>query len=302
MSDINIGGQAVIEGLMLRGKNNWVLGLRSPENEIVVEAMPLKFISKKHSFLKLPIIRGSIALVEALILGMKALTLSAKFASSEEEEELKGWHMVLAIVIAMSLAVGLFIITPAFLAKTMYKYIDSPVLINLFEGILKITILTIYIWSISRLKDIARVYEYHGAEHAVIHAFENNETLEPSLELSKHTRHMRCGTSFLLLVMITSILIFSFLGKPPLVERILYHLAIVPIIAGISYEIIRFAGKHSKNKLVQVLMSPGLMLQYMTTRQPSIDQLEVAMAALKELLRVEGIIDNNVKETIRNRE
>jgi uncharacterized protein YqhQ len=219
---------------------------------------------------------------------MKALTASAQHAALEEEEELKGWHMGVVIILTVLASVGMFIVAPAFFAKFLYQRINSPFLINILEGIFKISILVGYIWSISRLKDIARVYQYHGAEHAVIHAYENGEELIASDAMAENTRHMRCGTSFLLMVMMISIVFFSLLGKPPFALRVLYHLAIVPFIAGISYEIIKLAGRNSDNKLIRLIMVPGLALQRMTTRIPSTDQLDVAIAALKELIRVES--------------
>lgn len=289
MSKFQIGGQAVIEGLMLRGKSHWVLGVRLPDNNILIDATKLNSLTQRHAFWKLPLVRGCVALIESVSLGMKALTASAQLAAIEEEgEELKGWHMALVIVITVLIATGLFVVTPALFAKFLYGHFKSPILINLLEGSFKISILVAYIWAVSKLKDIARVYEYHGAEHAIIHAYEHGDELVPSEKMAENIRHVRCGTSFLILVMITSILVFSLLGKPPFALRVLYHLAIVPFIAGLSYEIIRIAGRHSDSKFIRFIMAPGLAMQRMTTRTPSNDQLEVAIAAFEKLIEVES--------------
>lgn len=290
MSKIKLGGQAVIEGIMLKGENYWTLGIRNQNNEIEIESESLKKSDKLAKFWKLPLLRGIKALGEAFTLGYKALSISAyKAAETEEEEgsELNAWHMGLAIIVAMVMATGLFVVTPAFFIKFLYTTDLSSFSINILEGSLKILILVAYISVISLMPDIKRVFAYHGAEHAVIHAYERGEELIPSENMAQNVRHVRCGTSFLMLVMITSILIFSLLGKPPFLERILYHLAIVPLVAGVSYEIIKFAGKHSESKYVQLLMFPGLTMQKLTTRIPDEAQLEVGIAALKELVRLE---------------
>lgn len=290
MSKIKLGGQAVIEGIMLKGDNYWTLGIRNQNNEIELQSEPLKKSTKLEALWKLPLFRGIKALFEAFTLGYKTLSISAyKSAEVDEEEgsELSAWHMALAIAIAMVMATGLFVVTPAFFIKFLYTTNLSSISINILEGSLKILILAAYIGTISLMPDIKRVFAYHGAEHAVIHAFERDEELVPSEKMAQNVRHVRCGTSFLMLVMITSILIFSLLGKPPFLERILYHLAIVPLVAGVSYEIIRFAGKHSESKYVEILMFPGLTMQKMTTRIPDQAQLEVAIATLKELVRLE---------------
>lgn len=289
MSKIKLGGQAVIEGIMLKGSNYWTLGIRNPDNQIEIQSESLNKSGKFVFLWKLPLFRGIKALGEAFSLGFKALSISAYKAAETEEEgaELSSWHMAVAVIIAVLMSSALFIVTPAFFVKFLYGTSLSPISINILEGALKIMMLAGYIGGISFMPDIKRVFEYHGAEHAVIHAFERNEELMPSEKMAQNVRHVRCGTSFLMLVMITSILVFSLLGRPPFIERVLYHLAIVPLVAGISYEIIKFAGNHSENKYVRLLMLPGLTMQKMTTRVPDTDQLEVAIATLKELVRLE---------------
>lgn len=297
MSKMKLGGQAVIEGIMLKSENYWTLGIRNQNNEIELQSEILKKSKRFETLWKLPLFRGIKALGEAFTLGYKTLSISAyKAAETEEEdgEELTPWHMAIAIIIAMSAATGLFVITPAFFIKFLYTTNLSSVAINILEGSLKIFILAAYIRVISFMPDIKRVFEYHGAEHAVIHAVEKGEELVPNDKMAQNIRHMRCGTSFLMLVMITSVLIFSLLGKPPFLTRVLYHLAIVPFVAGISYEIIKFAGNHSDNKLVQILMVPGLTMQRMTTRVPDTGQLEVAIATVKELIRLEESAKNEI--------
>lgn len=289
MDKIKLGGQAVIEGIMLKSAHFWTLGLRLPDGSIHVESKPLTAGQRLKRLWKLPVVRGFKALIEAVTLGYKALSISAYKAAQDEEEgiEMGFGHMVLAIAVSVAGAVSLFIAMPAFFARALYSTPLSPFFINLFEGLFKIFVLVVYIWVISRLEDIERVFEYHGAEHAVIHAYERNELLEPNAKMAKNIRHMRCGTSFLVLVMITSILIFSLIGRPPFVERVLYHLAIVPVVAGISYEIIKFAAKYSGNIFVKLIMAPGMSLQRMTTRKPDESQMQVAIETLNELVRLE---------------
>lgn len=289
-SHIKLGGQAVIEGIMLKSKNFWTLGLRLPDGSIHLESNELKGSVKLKAFWRLPVIRGTKALIEALSLGYKALSISAFKAAEdvEGEAELGAGHMALAIVVAVAMTTLLFIATPAFFARILYNTSLTPFFINLIEGLIKISILVGYIGIISRLPDIKRVFEYHGAEHAVIHAYERNEPMEPNKKMADNIRHVRCGTSFLVLVMITSIIIFSMMGRPPFIERILLHLAIVPLVAGISYEIIKYAGNHSNKLIVKLIMLPGMNLQRMTTRRPADDQLEVAIQTLNELVRLES--------------
>lgn len=292
MKRLRLGGQAVIEGIMLKSENFWALGTRNFNDDIEVQTNPLN-PSKLNIFWKMPFIRGTKALVDAIGLGFKALTISAQKAAETEnkageiESELSTGHMVIAIGSAVIAAVVLFIVLPAFFVKFLYTTSFPNFLINLIEGIIKVGILVGYIASISLMSDIKRIFEYHGAEHAVIHIYEMDEELVASPEMAKNIRHVRCGTSFLMLVMIVSIFIFSLLGRPPFFERVLYHLAIIPLVAGVSYEIIRFAGNHQNNKFVRLIMIPGLTLQRLTTRIPDNEQLEVAIETLKELVRLE---------------
>lgn len=272
---------------MLRGKHNWIVSVRRPDETIVVHERPLRSWLKRYRLARVPLLRGFIGLIESLILGVKAISLSAQEAADEEEEELGAKEIAVAILFAIALAVALFIALPAAFASALYRVFESVLVINFLEGLAKITVFVLYIWSISRLRDIARVFEYHGAEHKVIHAYEAGDELTVDAAQTHSPLHVRCGTSFLLLVMVLSILVFSLLGRPPLLERIAYHIAIIPLIAGLAYEIIKLAGRRRTSLVLRWIMAPGLALQRMTTREPSPDQLEVAHAALERLLVLE---------------
>jgi len=283
----HLGGQAVLEGVMLRGKRNWVLSVRAPDDTIIVQARKLNSLLERSPIARLPLIRGFIALIESLTLGVRAISISAQQAAGEQEEELSAREIAVAIAISILLAVVLFIAVPAAFARALYELFESPLLINLLEGLVKIAIFTGYIWAISHIKDIARVFEYHGAEHKVIHSHEAGETVSVETATKHTTLHVRCGTSFLLLVLVLSIFIFSFLGRPPLLERVLYHIAIIPLIAGMAYEVIKAAGSRP-SRIIRAVVAPGLALQRLTTREPSPSQIEVAIVALEKLLKVEN--------------
>jgi uncharacterized protein YqhQ len=292
----HIGGQAVLEGVMLRGKKHWAVSVRRPDGEIVSQTEPLPAWLQEHDWLKWPIVRGAAALVDALTLGVKALNFSAQ-ESSDEDIEIGAREMAFTMVIGFALALGLFFALPVWLSGFAHGLIKSAtpagwggtVLINLTEGAIRIAIFFGYLFAVSRIKDIKRVFEYHGAEHKTIHAFEHRVEMQPRKIDEFSTMHVRCGTSFLLVVMVVSIFIFALLGRPEsILERIGLRFLVLPIVAGLSYELIKYAGRHEESPLVRVLMAPGLALQKLTTRPPSIDQIEVALASLNELLAVEG--------------
>lgn len=278
----NIGGQAVIEGVMMRGPKTTAIAVRKSE-EIVMKTEKNHSLSDKYKFLKLPILRGILALVEMLILGIKTLSYSAGVAGLDEEEELTGKDIALALVSALGFAVLLFIVLPTVAVRFIGGNLQSPFLLSLAEGLLRIAIFVIYIMVISSMKDIRRVFEYHGAEHKVVHCFEHDEKLTPENAQKYTTIHPRCGTSFMMVVMVVSILLFSFMGWPGIVQRIVSRIIMLPLVSGISYEFIRLAGK-SNSPLIQALNTPGMWLQKLTTREPDESQLEVAIAALKGVL------------------
>lgn len=280
-SKVNIGGQAVIEGVMMRGPVHIATAVREPSGSINVKKEKLSSITERYPILKKPMLRGVVALAESLIHGLKALSFSAQ-AAGDEGEELTDKELAMTMAFSLCLAIVLFVIIPTFAAKYIHSAITDSRLLNLAEGGLRMGIFFAYIYGISRMKDIQRVFEYHGAEHKTIHAYEAGVPLTVENVRGFSTLHPRCGTAFLLIVMVVSIIMFAFLGWPDLWLRIVSRIVLMPLVAGISYEIIRFAGR-SDNALVQWVMMPGLWLQKLTTREPSDDQIEVAIRALEEV-------------------
>lgn len=274
-----VGGQAVIEGVMMRGFGKVATAVREPSGNINVQVKPVKSISERFPILKLPFVRGSVNLIESLILGMKSLSFSAQ-AAGEEDEQLSDRELVLTILIAFGMAAVLFVAIPTFGAKFIREFTDDPFYFNLAEGFLRLAIFIAYIAGISRMGDIQRVFQYHGAEHKTIFCYEADLPLTVENVRRFPRLHPRCGTAFLLIVMLVSIFVFAFLGWPDLWLRILSRIILLPVVAGISYEIIRFAGR-SKNALVRLAILPGLWLQYLTTREPDDSQIEVAIASLE---------------------
>lgn len=282
-----VGGQAVIEGVMMRGPKLTATAVRDPQGEIQVEANPVHSITERFPILKKPMLRGSVSLVESLIIGMKSLSYSAQMAG-EEDEKLTDKELAGTIVFALVLASILFIAIPTGAAKLFHDITEDPFFLNLMEGFLRLAIFLLYIWGISRMKDIRRVFQYHGAEHKTIHCYEAGLPLTVE-NVQKFSRlHPRCGTNFLLIVMLVSIFVFAFLGWPSLWERIASRILLLPVVAGISYEIIRLAGR-SQNAIIQTAIKPGLWLQYLTTRPPEDEMVEVAIESLKAVLPEEEI-------------
>lgn len=283
-----VGGQAVIEGVMMRGPELTATAVRDPSGKIQVEVKPVHSISERFPILKKPFIRGTVSLIESLVIGMKSLSYSAKMAG-EEDEQLTDKEMAGTIVFALVLASILFIAIPTGAAKLFHVITADPVFLNLMEGFLRLIIFLAYIWGISRMKDIRRVFQYHGAEHKTIHCYEAGLPLTVANVQQFSRLHPRCGTNFLLIVMLVSIFVFAFLGWPSLAERIASRILLLPVVAGISYEIIRLAGR-SDNKIIQTAIKPGLWLQYLTTRPPADDMVEVAIESVKAVLPKEKII------------
>ncbi|MGL5270962.1 MAG: DUF1385 domain-containing protein [Selenomonadaceae bacterium] len=274
-----VGGQAVIEGVMMRGPKHVATAVREPSGKISVKVEPVVSISQRYPLLKKPMLRGVVSLGESLVLGLKSLSYSAQMAG-EEDEQLTDRELVMTILFSLGLAVLLFVVIPTAAAKFIHGSITDPVVLNLLEGLLRLVIFMVYIYGISRLKDIKRVFQYHGAEHKTIHAYEAGVDLTVENVQKFSTLHPRCGTAFLLVVMVVSIVMFAFLGWPDLWLRILSRVVLLPVVAGISYEIIRFSGR-SKNPLLQVAILPGLWLQKITTNEPEDDMVEVAIKSLE---------------------
>lgn len=291
MKKTSIGGQEVIEGVMMKGPESIAIAIRRPDGEIEIKKEKLK--SNRKTISKIPIIRGLFAFVDAMVVGVKALSFSAEFIEEEEDKKPKKpskWDnfldknmIAISIVFSIFFSIGLFILLPTFAVSFIGNVSKSPLVMNLIEGLVRVAIFVGYIAAISRMKDIKRVFEYHGAEHKTIFCYESEEELTPQ-NARKFTRlHPRCGTSFLFLVMIVSILLFSFFRWPNLLIRLIIRIALMPLVAGISYELIKWAGR-SDSKLVCAISAPGLWLQKITTQEPDDSQLEVAIAALKSVL------------------
>ncbi len=276
------GGQAVIEGVMMRGRDSAAIAVRRPDGDISVKMRDIEN-SKRPSVLKAPFIRGVVMLIESLVIGMESLMYSAN-ESSEEEEQLSGGEVVLSLVMAFGLFVLLFIVVPNVIVAFMQKHIPSVVLVNLLEGILRIAIFLVYIVVISKLEDIQRVFAYHGAEHKTIAAWEAGEELTVDNARKHSTLHPRCGTNFLLIVMVLAVFVYSLLGKQALGERIVSRLVLLPVLAGLSYEVLKLAGRPNPSPFMRLLSAPGLALQNLTTREPDDSMLEVAIASLTAVI------------------
>lgn len=292
MSRYNYGGQAVIEGVMMRGRKNLAIAVRTSPDEIVLETRALSSVMERVPFLKWPVIRGFVALIESLTVGVSSLAFSANLVveSEGEGETISPWEMTLSVAVALVLGIGLFFLLPAVLAHLLDGYVQRPAAQNLVEGFFRIGIFLAYVWGISFIKDIKRVFQYHGAEHKVIHTYEANQELTVENARRFSTLHPRCGTSFLLVVMVVSIFIFTLLGEQSLWMRLLSRVILLPLVAGISYEFIKLAGKYPQNRVMRMLSTPGLLLQKLTTGEPDDSQLEVAIRALKGVLDKERLV------------
>ncbi len=290
MAKINIGGQAVIEGVMMRAPRSLAIAVRRPSGEISVKREEVIPLSERYPIVKLPILRGAVALFSSLIIGIKALNYSANeaLAEGEEKEELSPLAMGGTLAVAFGFGILLFFILPLYLTKLLIPIIGtSNIIFNLVDGVIRVVVFVLYIVSISRMQDIQRVFQYHGAEHKSIFAFEAGDIL--SIEnVRKYSRlHPRCGTSFLLIVMLVSIVIFSMIPKAwPFLWKAGSRIILLPLIAGVSYEILKWSAKNEQAPLVKLLIAPGLALQRLTTREPDDSQLEVAIRSMEEALEV----------------
>ena len=291
MSNASIGGQAVLEGVMMRSPSNWALAVRKPDGEIADVNRPIRSAMARHWFFRLPVIRGIVALGESLAIGFRALAISANYAAQTEDDdgevetELSRGALIFAFAIAIGFAVMLFKVTPALI--TSWLPIETTGWFVIVEGVIRVTIFILYLLVISLLPDLRRVFQYHGAEHKVINAYEAGEELVPEKAQRFSLIHPRCGTAFLLWVMVIAIFVFAFFGRPTWYWLIASRILLLPLIAGLAYELIRFAGKHRATARLMALLAPGLWLQRLTTREPSLDQLEVSIRALKEVLQLE---------------
>lgn len=284
MADFQYGGQAVIEGVMMRGPCGRAVAVRLPEGGIAVDEKTIESVTKKYPFLKWPLLRGVVALVESLLIGIEALSYSASQALGEEEE-LSKTEMVLTIGFAFALAIVLFVVVPTGAAHLLKGYVQGSFAQNLVEGAIRLGVFILYVYLIGRLQDIKRVFQYHGAEHKVINAYEAGDPLTVERVQRYSTFHPRCGTSFLLIVLVLSIFLFALLGHQVLWWRITSRVLLLPVLAGISYEALKLSAKYADNFLCRVLITPGRWLQGMTTGEPDDSQVEVAISAFGAVLK-----------------
>ncbi len=291
--DAPVGGQAVLEGVMMRGVSTWAVAVRKPEGEIETSSEPLVSWAKRHRVLRWPVIRGVVALAESRKIGFRALALSANapiepVAGEEEPPQIGGFTWGATIVLSLVLAIGLFFVVPVGATSLIKDQLGSSILFWLVEGILRTAIFIGYLALISRLNDLRRVFQYHGAEHKTISCYEAGDRLTPERAERYSRLHPRCGTSFLLVVMVVAIFVFAPLGLPAWYWLLASRILGIPLIAGISYEVIKWAGRNRRKRWVRAVMYPGLMLQNLTTREPDREQLAVAIAALEAVLAVES--------------
>jgi uncharacterized protein YqhQ len=293
----HIGGQAVLEGIMMRGKFNWAVAVRKPDGTIHVEEHDLPHsVAREHAWLRWPIVRGIWGFYETLRLALQAFSISAEQAGvgegedGEPAESLSSGEVAFTMVLGVLLAVGLFILLPAFVTNLLGTAIrKSSLAWNVIDGVLRLLVFFLYIWAISRLKDIRRVFAYHGAEHEIIHTYEHGDPLDAEHAHRYGTLHVRCGTSFLLMVMVIAIVVFSLVPAHTLLTRVLSRILLLPLVAGLAYEVtVKWAGSNEDNPLVKVLLWPGLQLQRMTTRPPDDSMIEVAAAAVTPVIAREA--------------
>ena len=302
----SIGGQAVIEGVMMRGPKDTAIAVRKPDGEIIVDKKPISSFVQKYKINKIPLVRGVFSFFESLIAGTKALMFSAEFYDVEDDddkkkketmtqEELEAYNkkndkmmtgaIFVSVAVALVFGIGIFMLLPTFLVGLLrdYAHLQNNIVATLLEGVVRIVIFVIYILLVSKMKDIHRVFEYHGAEHKTIFCYEKGEDLTVDNVKKQKRLHPRCGTSFLILVMIISIIVFSFVSWENPIQRVLIRLLLLPVVAGLSYELIKFAGRHS-GIIVDIISAPGMWLQKITTAEPDESQIEVAIESLKSVL------------------
>lgn len=286
-----VGGQAVIEGVMMRAPNKWAVAVRLPSGEIECATNELPRLASRSRLAKVPFIRGVMVLYESMALGFKALSWSAQRAVDEEEEELTGLQLAGTITLSVLAVLAIFVLAPLGVAKLLSPVVgDSSLAFNLIDGFVRGLLFVGYIWAIGRSKEIKRVFEYHGAEHQTIHAYEAGEALTVENIQTHPPEHPRCGTNFLLIVVLLALVVFTLVGRDiPLLWLIGSRILLIPVIAGIAYEILRFSGLHGGEAVGRLLAAPGLWLQKLTTDHPSDEQVEVAIASLLSALTEEEV-------------
>jgi uncharacterized protein YqhQ len=286
--ELNYGGQAVMEGVMMRGSKAMAVAVRQPDGEIVVHTEPLdpKIYASKVS--RIPFLRALTSLWDVLVLGIRTLMYSAQVALGPEEEvQFSGPIAWGTVAVSFAVAIGLFFVGPLLLVGLIDRYIESSFVSNIIEGVIRMALFVAYIWAIGYVPDIRRVFAYHGAEHKTINAYEAGVELIPEAVARHSTAHYRCGTAFLLSVMVISILIFALLGRPPMVFRILSRILLIPVVAGVAYEFIKLTNRYRHHPLVRAVAAPSLALQRLTTREPDQSMLEVSITALQCVLETE---------------
>ena len=285
---LNYGGQAVIEGVMMRGSSTMAVAVRQPDGEIALHTEPLDPKIYQGRLSKIPFLRALTSLWDVLVLGIRTLMYSADVALGEEEDvEFSGPIAWGTLAVSLALGVGLFFVLPLLLVGLVDRFIASSFVSNVVEGAIRMAIFLAYVWAIGMIPEIRRVFAYHGAEHKTINAYEAGAALTPEGVAPYSTAHYRCGTAFLLSVMVISILIFALLGRPPMALRILSRIVLIPVVAGIAYEFIKFTSRHQDNAIIRAIAAPNLALQRLTTREPDASMLEVSITALKQVLAAE---------------
>lgn len=284
---------------MMKSRHFWALAVRRPDKSIATSVYRLKPLQEKYPFLGWPFIRGIVTLLETMILGFRAISVSVNEAT-EEEIQFSKKEMTISIIIAVIFSVGIFFVLPTLIGRTFSENFSNAFLYNLLEGLIRIGFFVGYIAIISSIKDIKRLFQYHGAEHKTIQGYEGGEDLVPASIKNYSRLHVRCGTSFLLIVMFVAIFVFALLGKQTMLMRIVYRVLLIPVIAGVSYELIKLAGKFSQNKWVNMIFYPGLLLQRMTTREPDDQQLEVAIQSFKKVLEAEQALGKESEQKCRS--
>jgi uncharacterized protein YqhQ len=283
------GGQAVLEGVMMRGRDVWAIAVRRPDRSIHIESHRIDSIAVRVPILRLPGFRGVIALGQALSIGMRALTISAN-RSVEDEQQLSSGQMAISMVVAAIFFIGIFVVGPFIGFRALRGSVHSSITRNVLEGLFRVALFLGYLALIGRLKDVRRVFQYHGAEHKTIAAYEHDDVLDPEHVGRYSTLHVRCGTNFLLIVMVLAILVYAVFPARGLLWGILSRVIAIPIIAGLSYEMLRLGARFERSPLMRALMAPGLWLQKITTKPPEQDQIEVAIASFNEVLRAEATL------------
>jgi len=292
VTKFNYGGQAVLEGVMMRGEKDWAVSVRNPAGNIIVHREALPAAVYRSRILRWPFLRGLTMLWDSLGLGMRALMWSADVAISEEDEQVSfsgplAWG---TIALSLALGIGLFFLLPAFLVGLIDRYVSSSLLSNAAEGLVRLLIFVGYIWGISFMPDIRRVFAYHGAEHKTINAYEQGAPLEPEAIMAYSRAHTRCGTAFLIIVLVIFVIVATLVGRPPLLLRLLSRIILIPVVAGISYEVLKLTSRsYERSVWARALAAPGLWVQRLTTREPTREMVEVSIAALKQVLQSEGL-------------